>query len=98
MLWLFLSEGAPDVLGIEAVRMCDWDVDDVCNVMLLLAVARSNHRHFPRLLTRSRIEVETHNTQAPYFLSILSVASAPTAILLQDTHDVLPLSKYQESK
>ena len=27
MLWLFLSEGAPNVLGIEAVRIYDWDVD-----------------------------------------------------------------------
>ncbi len=57
--------------------------------MLLLASAPSNHRRFPRRFTRSRIEVETHNSQAPCFLSILSVASAPTGTLLQVTHDVL---------
>ncbi len=90
MLWLFLSGGALDVLGIEAVRIWDRDVDDVYNVLLLSASARSNHRRFPRRFTRSRIEVESDNIQAPYFLSIFSVALAPTAILLQVTYDVLP--------
>lgn len=65
MLWLFLSGGAPDVLGIEEVRMQDWDVNDVCNVMLLSASARSNHRRFPRQFTRSRIQDQGRNSQHP---------------------------------
>lgn len=96
MLWLFLSGEAPDELGIEALSMWDWDVDDVWNVLLLSASARSNHRHFPRRFTQSRIEVETHNIQAPYFLSIFSFTSAPTTILLQVTHDFLP--RYQRER
>ena len=70
------------MLSIKAAGIYNRDIDDIYNIMLLLAVARSNYRYFPRLFIRSRIEIETYNIQALYFLSFLSVALAPTAILL----------------
>ncbi len=48
---------APAVLGIKAVRMWDWNIHTICNVMVLSASAHSNPRRFPRRFPRPKREV-----------------------------------------